>query len=345
MLQAYSKGNITSLKDMWFKIATDLVASGGMTVETTYYDTGGGVPNYSSPSTTPSLESLVYVFAPTADMDPNTDQDWRLVVSLTESYYDIWAVTPTQIIQDGTSFVIAKTNSDPLQESGRFSKDNLADASALEANIHFFSRVEDSSSWSCHQGNEDANLLPLSYNLTVGTHGLVLTTWAEGRSKDGDCFNWFVIQRSVDSNGLTIESTKDPLFCAFSPSGGGDNDVNVIDPDGILKFVVREGDINAPTKPRSAVVPSADSAAWFNPIQQVSTSENGKFIVSFPRGLNTQRYRYDTELDMVAFASADVVAQGTEVPLTLYGNLRKYKAINANHINNKGMRLLIQIPL
>lgn len=343
MLQTFSKGNITSLKDLWFKIATDIVASGGMTVETTYYDTGAGQPNYSSPSTTPSSESLVYVFAPTADMDPNTDQDWRLVVSLTETYYDIWAVTPTQIIQDGTSFAIAKTNSDPLKEAGRFSVDNMADAAMPQSQIHFFTRDEDEGLWSVHKGNEDSQLVPMSYQLTVGTHGILLSTWAEGQDKAGDCFNWFVIQRSVDSNGLTIESTKDPLFCAFSQNGGGSLDVNTIVPDGILKFVVREADVNAPTVPRSAVMPKADSGAWFNPIQQVSTSENGKFIVSFPRGLNTQRYRYDTELDMVAFASADVVAQGTEVPLTLYGNLRKYKAINANHLNNKGMRLLIQI--
>ena len=326
MIQSYSKSNIVSLKDMWFKIATDLVASGAMLPETVYYDSGSGVPNYSSPSSTISASALLYVFKPTLDMDVNADtQPWRLVIKLDELSYSIWVVTPTQIVITPTSFSISRMSISPLRESGRFSKDNLVD-DTNKAQTSFFSRDPEDSLWSCMQLNEDASLIPLSYLLTTGDHGLVLATWAEGQDKAGDCFNWFVIQRSVDSNGATIDTTLDPLFCAFSPKGGGGLDVNTIDPHGIMKFVVREKDINMPTAVKSAVVPTADSAAWFNPIQQVSTSENGKFIVSFPRGVNTQRYRYDTEIDMVAFASADVIAQSTTVPITLYGQARSYKA-------------------
>lgn len=343
-MQTFTQGNITDLRELWFQIATNLVASGTMTVESCYVGAAGS-PDYSSPVTSPSPNGALYVFAPTVNLDANFElQPWRLVVKIEVNGYNIWAVTPTQIIVTPDNFRIAKVGTLPNIESGRLSPKSIEDPTD-KAGTHFFSRDPLDSTWSCFEENSDADLVPLSYLVSLGDHGIAMTLWAEGQDKEGDCFNWFVIQRSVDGSGALISDSLDPLFCAFSRTGGGSNDVNVVDPNGILKFTVREKDVNAPTIAKSAVMPTADSSAWFNPIQQVSTSENGKFIVSFPRGLNTQRYRYDTELDMVAFASADAIAHGTSVPINLYGQSRKYKAINANHLNNKGMRLLIQTQL
>lgn len=346
MIQSATKGNITELKQFWFDIVSQLVTWGAFSVETTYYDSGSGTPNYNSASTNPTLQSLVYVLKPDASIDlKESSQPWRLVISLDETSYSIWAVTPTQIIKTSDAFSIAKTGDDPDSESGRFSVDNKSD-STLDSHIkNFFSRNKDESSWSCFSGNDDAATVPLAYHLSVSDVGIVFASWAEGYDKDGDCFNWFVIQRSVDSNGAALpNSSRDPLFCLFSQNGGGSNDINVVNPNGILRFIVRESDVNAPTVPKSAVVATADSEAWMNPIQQVSTSENGKFIISLPKGLNTQRYKYDSELDMIAYVSADVLATDTQVPATIFGSLRKFRAINANHLNNKGMRLLIRIP-
>jgi hypothetical protein len=82
-----------------------------------------------------------------------------------------------------------------------------------------------------------------------------------------------------------------------------------------------------------------------NARQQVAISENNKYVITFPNGLNTSRYAYTHELDMIAYTSADVVSEGTNVPITVYGEgtPRIYKAMPSNGPNNTGMRMLVLV--
>jgi hypothetical protein len=225
--------------------------------------------------------------------------------------------------------------------------------------------------WGLDLSKVDYGAFPMSYRLTITPRGIMCCIWIESRDNAGSSFGWFCIQRMVDSEGKTVVDGKSPLFAVFSENGGGGakgdgsgtltldgipyDALNAPKPDGINQFVVREQDINAPTIPHSAVMDTADATRIINSVQQVSTSENNEFILNYPKGLNTQRYSYSHELDLFAYTSADVISQWSETEVSVYGEttvdeegntvplFRKYKAMNANHTNNKGMRILMLI--
>ena len=87
---------------------------------------------------------------------------------------------------------------------------------------------------------------------------------------------------------------------------------------------------------------STDYAAVINTKQQVSISENNRYIINFPNGMNTSRYSYTHEMDLIAYASADVVGDGTEVAVSVYGEPepRIYVGGKSNGPNNTGVRIL-----
>jgi len=174
---------------------------------------------------------------------------------------------------------------------------------------------------------------PMTYRLVISPRGMWLGIWEDATTAETSAtFNWFLIQRPVDrATGLVLTTGKAPVFC-----------VNSVGPN-IWQFTVREADILRPGKRRSATVDEEDSECIINNVEQVSLSEDGKYIVTFPSRLNTSRYRYPHELDMIGLTSADVVSQFTNVPLTVYGESseRVYKALHANGPSNTGMRILV----
>ena len=117
----------------------------------------------------------------------------------------------------------------------------------------------------------------------------------------------------------------------------------IAQPDGIKKFVARESDVFAPTPSVPASVAVEDSNPIINPTKQVSISVDNKYMITFPSGLNTQRRAYKHELDMIAYTSADVIAQDSDVNVTVFGEdtPRTYKAMQANGEYNTGMRILL----
>lgn len=181
-------------------------------------------------------------------------------------------------------------------------------------------------------GNSGASY-PMSYRLTVSNRGFWLGCWEEAvTAQESSAFNWMLVQRPVDRvTGAVLTTGKAPVFCV---SGVGNS---------YWQFVVRESDIMRPGKRRSASTNTDDSEAILNAENQVSLSEDGKYIVTFPSRLNSSRYRYPHELDMIGITSADVVSQYSDVPLTVYGesSARSYKALHANGGSNTGMRILV----
>lgn len=199
----------------------------------------------------------------------------------------------------------------------------------------------------------DFEAIPMSYSLSISGHGFALHTRIEGQDNIGCRQAWVVIQRAINSDGTVVKTGKAPLFAMFSTNGGGAPDNNSIVYQGngsefasfseISRFTVRESDVNAPTRPVSAWKHTADATAVINPLQQVAFSETNQFDFRLPQGFNTQRYSYPYEMDMVGYASADVISNGTEIEATVYGEAapRKYKALSANSPNNTGMRLFL----
>jgi hypothetical protein len=174
---------------------------------------------------------------------------------------------------------------------------------------------------------------PMSYRLVITNRGFWLGVWEESTTQEGSMyFNWVLVQRPVDrTTGETVIDGKAPVFC-----------VNAVG-NKFWRFVVRESDIMRPSSRIDASVDSEDAEAILNIENQVSLSEDGKYIITFPSRLNSSRYRYPHELDMMATTSADVVSQNTSVELTVYGEsaARTYRALHANGPANTGMRVMI----
>lgn len=187
-------------------------------------------------------------------------------------------------------------------------------------------------------GGSEEEAQPLSSILNVSDHGLSWCVWAEGAT----AFSWFVIQRPVDNvSGTPLVTGKSPIFCIYS-SDGGDGDATTTASQNIKRLTVRESDIHKPSLPVDACRHSQDHNAIFNPIQQISISEGNNYVLTFPNGLNTARFVYKEELDMIAYTSADVLGESAVVNLTVYGegSPRTYRAMNANSPYSIGSRIL-----
>ena len=109
------------------------------------------------------------------------------------------------------------------------------------------------------------------------------------------------------------------------------------------KFVVCESDVHRPSLTVLADQNTEDSNAILNSHRQVATSEDNKYVITIPKGLNTTRYAYTYELDMIGYTSADVIGEGTEVDLPLYESSYRFRALAANRQRNTGMRILYRI--
>lgn len=329
MITSRFRQGMTSIPSMMVGIVTDLI-SGGMILDSAYSN--------GSLVTSPSDSVNRYVLKASDTTDPLfEDQEWRLVIHVDETSYDYFLCTKLQVTEDGD---VAATGE--FSKSGALVKDNDLEESS------FFSRSVDSATWSVYETlPEGATLegIPISSRVSVGDHGIFIATWAEGQDNKGNCFNWVLVQRPVLDSGQVLVDGKAPLFCVFSRDGGGSNTLDAINPDGILKFVVCESDVGAPSKPVSAVIPTPDSNPILNPIQQVAIAETFEYVINFPKGLNTHRYYYEASLDMIATTSADVLSSSSTDQVTVFneGSPREYLALNSNYQNNRGMRLLVQI--
>jgi hypothetical protein len=191
----------------------------------------------------------------------------------------------------------------------------------------------------------------MSYRITCSDHGIFLGVWASDPEETGKNYSWFVIQRPVDKRtgvvrGLTnpINSAlpgNRPLFCV--------NSVN----NNFYKFVVREHDLAVPSSRKDAAMNSEDSGAVINPYQQQSLTENGEYVITFLNNLNSSRFKYADELDMVGTVSADVVGGGADISVNVYGEKttdgygqqhlapRKYHALWSHGAYGTKMRIMV----
>lgn len=181
-------------------------------------------------------------------------------------------------------------------------------------------------------GADLSDSFPMTYHLCITPRGIMLCVWEDYVSDSGAAaISWFLIQRPVDrANGSTIITGKAPLFAVYGVNNK------------IKRFVVRESDVLRPSDAVDATVDTDYHAAIINGLEQVAISEGNKYVVSFPSRLNTTRYAYTYELDMLGYTSADVISENTDVPLTVYKEAapRIYVSLLANGANNTGMRIV-----
>lgn len=266
------------------------------------------------------------------DVDPlnaaavTTKQPWRVKFDvISKNLVGVYVATPTQLLADGTHAFetsSAGANTDIVGATGGIATGGVITPANLPAGfINRTTRVSDDTSY------------PLSYILSITPRGFYLGTWEEAITMESSTyFNWVLVQRPVDRDTGTVLTTgKAPVWCV--------NQTN----DNLYQFVVRESDIFRPGKRRSASVNEEDSEAILNKMTQVRLTEDGKYVINFPSRLNTSRYRYPHELDMIGSTSADVVSQWSNIDIEVYGeeDPRTYKALQANAVGNTGMRILV----
>lgn len=285
---------------------------------------------------TPTAGAGKFVFDSSAGVNPmNTTQPWRLLLEVASTTatpgvgtLKIAVANPQQIDNLGA------TTQFPGSNSGQNNGDRVMGQMGAAWN-----RVSGSSLGDVFITRNLANVAydvgtTYSYYMVATDRGIALQVW-EDASDASPSNSWFVIQSPVDkSSGVSLKDSNSPIFCVYS-----------CDSQEAQKFVINESDVFRPTKSVSAEVDTVNSAAILNGKDQVAIAKGNKYLITFPNRLNTDRYAYTEELDMFAYTSADVIAEESEIPVTVYGEStpRIYRALKANGANNTKMRLLFLI--
>jgi hypothetical protein len=235
------------------------------------------------------------------------------------------------------------------------------------ANSGFFLGIYESN-WATQVGGSKVTLkTPATPPATIPT-----STTTSGR------FNWMVVQRPVDRNtGMILDdvlskTSKHPVFCvngiggryyqfvvrekdiAHPTAGPADHskvayyDVNSL-PLGTLvsKYTTPSGAATNPWDDYKyrvpAVLNSEDNHLLFNPENQISLTEDKKYLVSFPHNISTPRFRYTEELDLIGLTSSDVLMAGQVITIKTYGELtdREYLALPPSGRYNTGLRICV----
>lgn len=213
---------------------------------------------------------------------------------------------------------------------------------------------------------KNPEVYPLNYQLTLTDRGMFFGLWegtwsvlqktkARSTSDKDAYFNWFVIQRPVNRyTGVPLTVGRSPVFCINSVGYK------------YWKFVVREEDIlhpqqGDPENKREYVDPvtgvfstvntpyrvpadahTQDSYAVLNTTNQISLTEDSKYLISFVHNLTSPRFRYSEEIDMIGQTSADVCMAGNDLSITAYNESgpRIYRALPSNNPYNTGLRVV-----
>lgn len=266
----------------------------------------------------------------------STTQPWRIMFNVTGPQICVAAVgTPIQLPNTGAWAVQAlpaNPGSAIADIIGVIGSEALAQKETVSSETRTNRFIDRSGGTVAVPNLTVAASRPMSYRLSVTPRGVVIYVWEEGVQENGALASWIVVQRPVDRDtGQVLITGKCPVFCVYSLFGV------------IQKFTVREVDILRPTLSVSGNTNTTNSNWVINDQQQVSIAENNMYVTTFPSRLNTQRYAYTQVLDMICTTSADVVAEWTDVPLTVFGEstARTYKAMTANGPYGTNMRVLV----
>lgn len=283
--------------------------------------TGGMTLIYPTSTFNPLSDKKVVLEAGTTVDSLQPTQAWRIYIEAVDEFkIQVNVATPTQLTSTGNVPLMSQGMGSVTNETVGF----LGQPGGTPT--YWISRDKDK----IDATNEAS--YPMSYRMATSDHGIAIFVWYDATDNRGNKFSWICVQRSVDpQTGTPYVTGKSPVYCVFGYAGL------------IKKFIVREADVLKPSPAVDATVNSEDSKAIINVENQVCITEDNKYIITFPNGLNTPRCAYTHELDMIATTSADVISQWADVPLTVYSeqNPRMYKAMSASGANNTGMRLLM----
>lgn len=304
-------------------------------------------------------------------------QPWRITANVVNSQLvNLYAATPIQLDDNGNIANVTNSGGTIIDRAGAMgAAPTLSGGSPNPNNVWegFINRQK--------RVTNAAEAFPLNYALTITNRGAFLGVWEgswstlqEDLNSNDSYFNWFLIQRPVNKlTGATLTTGCAPVFCVNSvgykyfkfivreadvlhPYQG--KDINAyklyVDETGATPMISNTaissgggaalGGTNGPYAFRTpADAHWKDSYALLNTDNQISLTEDSKYLVSFLHNLTTPRFRYSEELDMLGQTSADVCMASNEVSITAYqeSGPRLYKALPANNIYNSGLRICV----
>ena len=258
-------------------------------------------------------------------------QPWSIILEASANdsdaklnYLDVFILPTVQITNDQAP------NSTATRTVGKLSREALI----LERFIHL------EESWGLDQGTEYA-AHPVVMTACATDHGIGFSFNPDGLDNQGQAQSWFVVQRPVMLDGSV--DNRAPLVCVYATCGGcTDGDPDVIDMWGTAKFFVHEYDVHVASIPTPAALTTPDNYPIINVLQQVCFTYDNRFLILTPQYVNSGRYTYPMQMDMLAYTSADALAPSSTVKLKLpfITDPVDYISLGASGNDNRGMRLL-----
>jgi hypothetical protein len=245
---------------------------------------------------------------------------------------------PTAIIKKLGTAVSGSQNPTPVYTSpAKWDGPDVTDPTQLFVNKYVTAGVK-AASFGGFAADSNYSV-PTSYRVVLTDHGVFIGCWGPDPEENGNGFSWLLVQRPVDKKFGIIRGTpadptnpgNRPLFCVNSVGGK------------YWKFVVREHDNPVPSARKDATENTQDSGAVINPYQQQSLTENGEYVITFLNNLNSSRFKYADELDMLGTVSSDVVGGGSEIEVSVYNeeDKRKYHALWSSGSFGTKMRIMV----
>lgn len=318
--------NFTSLKALFQSIVADLLSNGF---------------TQKFPVTPITPTDLLCTLEAGSTVDPlAATQKWRirLQVDGTDDKLSVVIASPTQLPDDGSYSVYDNGYS----VAGYLGISGTTIIAGDSTTSPFFDRR-------CYD-NVQKPSYPMSYKITITTHGVALYIWEPGNDLTGNNWSAFVVQRPVSNvDGVPRVTGKCPLQCLYAIKR-----YSRVLPEGTIqsyavtdiynRFVVREVDIDRPGLQAVATVDADDNYRSICIKDMVAITEDNSYVIMFPNNLNSSRYCYPIdELDMLGYTSADVVSQNTDASISMYGEAqpRVYRAMQASAAENTGMRFMM----
>ena len=273
-------------------------------------------------------------FTATSSVDPNVaNQGWSLIIEASQSevdekfrYLDIFLLPTSQVTSNRAPVY------SPLVVAGKLSREGKSAS-------HFIHLVDE---WGQTSGS-DVKAHPIEMYAVSTDHGVAFSFNPDGLNNEGRAQSWFVVQRLRDPNTGLIP-VNSPLVCLFSTCGGcilGNPDA--VDTWGVSKMFVREFDSPYVSLPVPAATMWPDSYPMICVTQQVTFTHDGRFLLLSPMMVNSSRYLYPLQMDMLYYTSADALAYKSLVDVKLPASpiSSKYTALGASGNDNRGVRVLL----
>lgn len=212
---------------------------------------------------------------------------------------------------------------------------------------------------------------PMTYRLTVAARGFVFAAWHQVFTEDMTKMGVVCVQHGVKCDGAMEDEDTRPLIMVtninptnvavamtgtetstprstwfyqiirtadeISPFPQWTNvSITMGSPDGII---YTDNTISDNRELKGSTL-TYYPVRWYTPV----TTDQNEYILKFAYGFASSRFVHPEELDLLAISKGEAYQSGQTIPITVYGEERKYTALNSNNQNvayDGGIRIFV----